>query len=196
MTNPAEKFLVEKRAFGLGGAANAAKSVGRAVKPFGQAAGMAMAGGVGAAGFAGLVGAAGKLFTAATKSRDFRAMLEANPDLKEHQKMDPGGFNRMYSSLHTMAPEFAKEPMVAGYYMRQGMEAPLEGRGQVAVQAMNARKPQQMGPVSDMALQGYMRSMGGKPDGGKQLLRGQTKTTYAPGDEGVVQRVETTDNHY
>jgi hypothetical protein len=123
-------------------------------------------------------------------------MLEANPDLKEHQKMDPGGFNRMYSSLHTMAPEFAKEPMVAGYYMRQGMEAPLEGRGQVAVQAMNARKPQQMGPVSDMALQGYMRSMGGKPDGGKQLLRGQTKTTYAPGDEGVVQRVETTDNHY
>lgn len=197
MTNPAEEFLKEKRAFSLSGAAGTAKRVGQAVAPFGQAAGMAAAGGIGAAGFAGLVGAAGKLFSAATKSRDFRAMLEANPDLREHQMADPAGFNRMYTSLHAMAPEFAREPMVAGYYMRQGMEAPLEGRGQIAVQALNAKKTQPMGPVSDMALQGYMKGMGG---GGKEapkpLLRSQRKEIFTPGDEGAVSRVEHTTHEY
>ena len=156
MTNPAEEFLREKRAFSFGGAARGALNAG---KSFGGIAGTAAAMGVGAAAFAGAAVAANKMYNAATKSRDFRSMLEANPDLKVHLKEDPAGFNRMYTSLRTLAPEFAKEPMVAGHYMRQGMEGPIEGRGGVALNAVQARKPQQMGPASEAAMEGYMKGL-------------------------------------
>lgn len=156
MTNPAEEFLREKRAFSFGGAAKGALGAG---KNFAGIAGTAAAMGMGAAAFAGTTAAAGRLYSAATKSRDFRGMLEANPDLKTHLKEDPAGFNRLYSSLRTLAPEFAKEPLVAGHYMRQGMEGPIEGRGGIALNAVQQRKPQQLGPTSEAALEGYMKGL-------------------------------------
>lgn len=156
MTNPAEEFLREKRAFSFGGAAGKALGAG---KNFAGIAGTAAAMGVGAAAFAGTTLAAGRLYNAATKSRDFRSMLEANPDLKTHLREDPAGFNRLYSSLRTLAPEFAKEPLVAGHYMRQGMEGPIEGRGGIALNAVQQRKPQQLGPASEAAMEGYMKGL-------------------------------------
>ena len=156
MTNPAEEFLKEKRAFGFGDAAKGALSAG---KSFAGVAGTAAAMGMGAAAFAGVTVAASKLYSSATKSRDFRKLLEANPDLRAHQKEDPVGFNRMYTSLRTLAPEFAAEPLVAGHFMRQGMENPLEGRGATTLLAAGARKPRQMGPAVEAALEGYMKGM-------------------------------------
>lgn len=197
MTNPAEEFLKEKRAFGMGGAASALKGAGRALAPLGQSAVGAIGAGAGAAAFMGLVGGAGKLYSAATKSRDFRNMLEANPDLREHQQQDPAGFNRLFTSLRSMAPEFSKEPMVAGHYMRQGMEGPVEGRGQVSVQAMNARKPLQTGPVSEAALQGFMKGMGNKKDPPRDLLQRQVKTRSEWDEAGNERPVSTEETaHY
>lgn len=184
---PAEEFLLEKRALNLGGIANGALGAGKA---FGTAAGMAAATGAGAAAFMGAANLVGKAYSAATKARDFRAMMEANPDLLAHQREDPAGFNRMFTSLRTMAPDFMREPMVAGAYMRQGMEAPIEGRGGVAVQAMNARKPQPLGPLTDAAMQGYMKGLGSKKE---ERPAGQRKIIYEPGaGDRVVERIEDT----
>ena len=80
----------------------------------------------------GLVGAAGagvglgamKLFQAATKARDFRQMLEYNPDLAQHHEADPKMFNQMYTSLRRMNPTYAADPIVAGTFMRQMAENP------------------------------------------------------------------------
>lgn len=194
--NPAEDFLKEKKAFGLGALTGAAKATGRAMSPAARAFGTAAATGAGAAAFMGLAGGAHKLYAAATKTRDFRAMLEANPDLHQHQKADPAGFNRMYSSLRTLAPEFAAEPMVAGYYMRQGMEGLMEGRGGVAVQAMNAKRPMQTGPMTDAAMQGYMRGVNPKgPESPRPQLVSQTRHRFDPETQGW-QQTETTENQY
>jgi len=194
--NPAEEFLTEKKAFGLGALTGAARSTGKAMSPAAKAFGSAAAVGAGAAAFAGLAGGASKLYAAATKTRDFRAMLDANPDLLQHQKADPAGFNRMYSSLRTLAPEFAAEPLVAGYYLRQGMEGLMEGRGGVSVQAMNAKRPVQTGPMTDAALQGYMRGMGSKKEEGpRPQLVSQTRHRFDPETQGW-QQTETTENRY
>jgi len=194
--NPLEEFLMEKKAFGLGALSGAARTTGKALGPTARAFGTAAAAGAGAAAFAGLAGGAGKLFAAATKTRDFRAMLDANPDLQQHHRTDPAGFNRMYSSLRTLAPEFAAEPLVAGHYMRQGMEGLTEGRGGVVVRAMNEKRPMQTGPMTDAALQGYMRGAGTKrEEGPRPQLLSQTRHRFDPDTQGWV-GTETTENQY
>jgi hypothetical protein len=75
---------------------------------------------------------------AATKQRDFRRMLSFNPDLQEHHERDPRMFNQMYSSLRTMNPGFAKDPLVAGTYMRRMSESPLTAGG-VLTDAVGSR---------------------------------------------------------
>lgn len=125
MSNPFDEFVQEflpageKVAFGFGEAAR------------GMAHGVA--GGVGAAGAAAIVGvagiAAGKVYQAATKSRDFRGMLAYNQDLQEHHDRDPRVFNQMFSSLRSMNPEYSGDPIVAGSYMRRMLESPHTAGG-------------------------------------------------------------------
>jgi hypothetical protein len=87
--------------------------------------------GLGAAVATGVMGgvglAASHIFDAATKARDFKSMLEYNPDLAEHHERDPRMFNQMFSSLRTMNPQFSKDPLVAGTYMRRMVEGQHSG---------------------------------------------------------------------
>ena len=69
---------------------------------------------------------AGDLYEAAkrglTKGRDFRNMLEENPDLKAPSKA--AKVKATFSTLHRLNPEFAGDPRVAGSYVRQSIEIP------------------------------------------------------------------------
>lgn len=197
--NPVEEFLLEKRAFGMSGlksmGAKAAPVLGR----MGEQAGTAALAGAGAAGFAGLVGAAGKLYDAATKTRDFQNMLEANQDLHEQLQADPGGFNRMFTSLRKFSPEFTKDPLVAGSLMRQGMNSNPEDRGNLVLRAQRERVFPKQGPATEAALGGFMKGVGGGGEGKKPQLLRQTKTVSQPGAEGgepALQRIEEAHNYY
>jgi hypothetical protein len=73
----------------------------------------------------------------------------------------------------------------------------MEGRGGVAVQAMNAKRPMQTGPMTDAAMQGYMRGVNPKgQEAPRPLLTGHRKTIYEPGLAGAVNRVEDVENQY
>lgn len=189
MANPVEEFLLEKKAFNYKGMAQAAKPYGKRVA---EGVGMGVMTGVGGAAFAGLAAGAAKLYDAATKTRDFNAMLESNPDLLGHHQQDPVGFNRMFSALRTMAPEMTKEPLVAGSFMRTGLEGSVENRGMVAVDAATAgsRTQRRPGPLTEAALGGFSKGVGFD-----RKSTGQTKTTYEPGSDSVS-RVEDTANRY
>jgi hypothetical protein len=195
--NPVEEFLTEKRAFGAG-----LKSMGAKAAPvlgrMGEQAGTAALAGVGAAGFAGLIGAAGKLYDAATKTRDFQNMLEANQDLHEHLHADPGGFNRMFTSLRKFSPEFTKDPMVAGSLMRQGMNSNPEDRGNLVLRAQRERVFPKQGPATEAAMGGFMKGMGGGGEGKKPQLLRQTKTVSRMDQGGAVtpDRIEEAQNYY
>jgi hypothetical protein len=95
---------------------------GTAMNPnaLGQAAGTAA---VGAA--VGIAGAAAqKLYGAITKKRDFDQMMHYAPDLSEEQGKNPELFNRQYSSLRAMNPQFAADPIIAATYMRRMSMSP------------------------------------------------------------------------
>jgi hypothetical protein len=190
--NPVEEFLQVKEAFNLGQLGPVAKSYG---KNLGGAMAAGAATGIGGAAFAGLTLGAAKLYDAATKTRDFNNMMEANPDLHQHHQADPAGFNRMFSALRTMAPDFTKEPIVAGTYMRNAMEGVDPGqRGVVAVSAARDRgQGPRPGPLTEAALSGFSKGVGMN-----RQSTGQTKTTYKPGDDGssVVTDVSETTNRY
>ncbi len=163
MSNPAQEFLREKTALNLSGLRQGAATV--AQSPFAQAAGAGALTAAGAASFAALVGASKKLYDAATKARDFSRMMEANADLRAHHEADPAGFNRLFTSLRTFAPDATRDPLVAGSYMRRGMESPVESRGNTAVSAMSdmGRVQTKMGPLSEAAMTGYYRGLSMPP---------------------------------
>ena len=197
--NPVDEFLSEKRAFGMPNVKAMAGKAAPVLGRMGEQAGTAALAGAGAAGFAGLVGAAGKLYDAATKTRDFQNMLEANQDLHEQLQQDPGGFNRMFTSLRKFSPEFTKDPLVAGSLMRQGMNSHLEDRGALVMRAQRERPQNRPGPATEAALSGFMKGMGGGGEGKKPQLLRQTKTVSQPGAEGgepSVQRIEEAHNYY
>lgn len=95
------------------------------------------------AGATALIGAARKAYGAATKSTDYRTMMDLNPDLGEHQERDPRMFNQHYTSLRNLNPTFASDPVVAGSYMRQMSEFP-HNAGSILVQSIQSapRNPQ------------------------------------------------------
>lgn len=117
MGNPLDEYAAtygEKRAAFGGEFAEGARGVveGKALGRFAATTGIIMGAGM-------LVDAAHKAYDAATKSHDFNKMLEINPDLVEKSEQDPKMFNQFYSSLRGMNPHFAKDPVVAGSYMRK-----------------------------------------------------------------------------
>jgi hypothetical protein len=156
--NPLEEYLSEKQAAGFfeglrqGAmhAVGAAIPVGKATPPGavfspfrlgGTMAEKAMGGAVAAGGALALTGvgmAVQKVYDAATKSRDFRSMLENNPDLAEKHKESPKLFNQMFSTLRTFNPSFSRDPVVAGSYMRQMVDDPMHA-GQAVVEALGHR---------------------------------------------------------
>lgn len=69
---------------------------------------------------------AGDLYESAkrglTKGRDFKAMLKANPDLASASKA--ARVKSSFGTLHRFNPEFAKDPNVAGSYVRNSIDMP------------------------------------------------------------------------
>jgi hypothetical protein len=85
------------------------------------------AAGVGATMATGIaISLAGDLFDATkrglTKTRNYRKMMEANPDLDELPATE---VQKVFNVLHRFNPDFASEPTVAGHFVRT--HAKLEG---------------------------------------------------------------------
>ena len=196
--NPVEEFLLEKRAFGMNSLKSLGAKAGPALGRAGEQAGNAALAGAGAAAFAGLAGAAGKMYDAATKTRDFNSMMEANPHLHQHLEQDPAGFNRMFTALRRFSPEFTKDPLVAGTLMSQGMESDPADRGNLVMRAQRERQHPKPSPAADAAVGGFMKGYGSGGEGKKPQLVSQRKTitTLGPNGEATPSREEFSQNSY
>lgn len=104
------------------------------------AKGLLAAGGaaLGAGAIAGATHGVQKAYDAATKARDFRSMLESNPDLAQAHGEDPKLVNQMFSTLRTFNPAFTRDPVVAGSYIRKMVSDPMHAGG-VATDALQFR---------------------------------------------------------
>jgi len=100
---------------------------------------------------------ASKLYNAATKSRDFKKMLDHNPDLAESHKENPKQFNQMFSTLRMFNPAFSRDPIVAGTYMRQMTQNPLTA-GSLAVEALGHTGSLPPSPTAALLMAGMKAS--------------------------------------
>ena len=58
------------------------------------------------------------------RRKDFKTMMQTDPELGGIQKEQPAFFNQAYNSLRRMNPQFGSDPIVAGSYMRKMMSNP------------------------------------------------------------------------
>lgn len=100
-----------------------------------------------------LGGAAIKAFKAIGKKRDFKGMMEANPDLSEFQRENSKQFTQHYTSFRNMNPQFAGDPVVAGTYMRQMSMSPATA-GKVIVESLGGARAMPPG-MMDTAMGMY-----------------------------------------
>ncbi len=167
MSNPLKDFLKTKTAvqlrlpgMGMG------RSAGELARQVGGRAGDHVISGAGTALGAAGVTAAGvaamKIYDALSSGRNFRTVLANNPDIEAAHQANPKQVNLMYSSLRTFNPTFAKDPLVAGTYLRQMLEDPGHAGG-LLERALQSRE-KMPSPIS-AAFQGGARSGGG---GGRQ----------------------------
>jgi hypothetical protein len=185
MTNPLDDFLATRPKTAAASLPNRGMKKQALGNPFAGMGGQAKdtllragaTGLVGAAG-AGLGAAVQHLYDAATKSRDFRTMLDHNPDLHEQLQQNPKMFNQAFSTLRTMNPMFSRDPLIAGTYMRQMMDSPLTAGGK-AVEALSHRQP--ASSILDMFAKGTM-------EGAKAGLRPQ------PGGRRPMEQESVEDN--
>ncbi len=84
--------------------------------PMAMAAGGALATGIGVA--------AKKITQAITKRRDFRQMMELDPELAEARGKDPRFFNAAYSSMRNINPTFGGDPLTSGALMKKMLDNP------------------------------------------------------------------------
>lgn len=151
MANPIDEALMAKEAAGVGpffrgigkglrsGGSMFGGSAERTGEQFGSSllegvgrsgadAGKLLTLGVGGAAIGGVAAGIGagvnQLLGAAQKRRDFKEMMELNPDLLEHHKDHPEFFNASYSAIRRVAPQYGEDPVVAGSLMRRMMANP------------------------------------------------------------------------
>lgn len=95
-----------------GGLGVGARAAGKGALALGGAVGAAAAGGIALA-------LAGDLYDAAkrgiTKGRDYKAMMQANPQLKT---LPAQSVQKAFSVLHRFNPDFASDPTVAGAWVK------------------------------------------------------------------------------
>jgi len=69
--------------------------------------------------------AAIKIRNAITKKRDFEQMMHLNPDLVQFRAaVGPELFAQQYTSLRNVSPQSARDPLIAGTFMRNMADAP------------------------------------------------------------------------
>jgi hypothetical protein len=138
MCNPLEEFLEdygkEKSALSWEGVRRGAAYAGGR---FGDALSLGGATALSTAAIGGAVLGISALHDAATKTRDFRSMMDMNPDLHQFQQQDPKMFNQMYTSLRRANQSYAADPIISGTYMRKMMDSPMSAGGYLT-DAMNS----------------------------------------------------------
>lgn len=134
--NPVDEALMAKEAFFQNLKAGIGKALG------GEAIGSGVGTALGGAAIAGLGMAAMKIRDAIGKRSDFKEMMTLNADLKGEQEQDPRFFNAAYNSLRRINPEFGRDPIIAGAYMRKMMANP-DAAGLTVAQSV---KPLQQKP--------------------------------------------------
>ena len=144
MSNPLDDYFETKDIVKTAGLFGAAFKKGTQEAYGGKQLGQLAAHTLGVAGAGMLIGAARKAYMAAPKGKHHKEMMEVNPDLQEHQQADPAMFNRQYSSLRNLSPQFATDTIVAGSYMRQMALFP-ENAGNVLVKSIQ-EAPEAPGP--------------------------------------------------
>jgi hypothetical protein len=77
-----------------------------------------------------------KLYDAATKTRDFNSMLEYDPEIAAMHQENPRRVNQMFSTLRMFNPDFTKDPVVAGHYVKTMAGDPSHA-GETAVSALD-----------------------------------------------------------
>jgi len=105
------KPTVSKMIFGRGGALKKALAFGAVAAGIG--------GGVGLADMA-----IGKVHGSVTKKKGFQDMMDANPQFKSESKKDVQG---IFNTLYNFAPTMAKDPLVAGSFMKKQLQFKSEG---------------------------------------------------------------------
>lgn len=151
MTNPLDEYLEEKHAADGG---------------FAGHMGSAFMGGLGTAVAAGAVAATGMaashIYDAVTKARDFKDMLRSpfNQDLHGLYTERPREFNAAYSSLRSMNPSFAKDPMIAGSYLRRMMTFTPEAAGSAILESLQYRKSEPENPLEKAFMGGAQHGAG------------------------------------
>jgi len=153
--DPIDDFLEKKEAgfFGdvwRGATSPSGEQVGRQLTHAAIGAGAALAA-------AAAVPAANKILGAITKRHDFKMMMESNPNLHPHLEENPKLFNQAYTSLRSLNPTFAKDPLVAGGLMLKIMTEPAVAPS-VLTEAYRAKQRSEMSP-----MQGVMTSSFQKP---------------------------------
>lgn len=136
-----------------------------AAKQLGGAAGQALGGAV-ATGAVAMTGiAVSKLYDAATKARDYRAMLAANPEVHEFARENPNMANSMFTSLRQLNPSYSKDPFVAGHFMRQMANDPNGAGGYLMIATQDRAKFDH--PVLETYLKGSLEGI--KPRSAQSL---------------------------
>jgi hypothetical protein len=103
---------------------SAQRTMGEAVMHgLGQALPGAMVGAGLAAGAVGAGKGYGALKDRFSKAKDFKAMMGASPALKKH---DAGQVQMVYNSLRSQSPSMAKDPLIAGSFVRRTLEVSPE----------------------------------------------------------------------
>lgn len=128
---------------------NLAKGIGETLG--GEAIGRGMGAALGTAAVAGIGAAAMKIKDSIGKKRDFKEMMSLNGDLKAEQQQDPRFFNAAYNSLRRINPEFGRDPIVAGAYMRKMMANP-DAAGLTVAQSVKPLQQKSTGMGLDMSL--------------------------------------------
>lgn len=171
----------EKLAFPGQGALGA---MGRGMADFGkgvaQNAQGALGTGLGVAAATGVGLAASKAYDMVTKHQDFNAMLgsDMNQDVRAHHEQDPARVNQMFTTLRTMNPQFSKDPLVAGSYLRRMLDTPTAAGG-IATEALQHRDS-----FPSIGMEAFSR---GALEGGKATMQERLRQ---PGEDRAFKQRE------
>ncbi len=108
------------------------------------------------------VPAAQKIIGAVTKRYDFNQMLAHNPQLREHQAANPTQFNQMYSSLRSLNPAFAGDPLVAGGLMMRMVDEP-SAAANILMDASRTYRAPSFSPMQEALVGGAQKGLSLKP---------------------------------
>lgn len=155
---------------------------------FGRAVGEGLPLAVAGAAMAGLGGAAGKGYKALkerfTKPKDYKAMLEANPSLRKEPAKK---VQMLYNSLRTMAPTMAKDPLIAGSFVRDTLS--LSPEAGPAISPLTAKTlVETQRNIADAKGTGAMMRAWTSGDSWKGLEAPQKDTPFTMGPGGLSGR--------